>query len=398
VSAARWATSGASSGITPATPPSRRSPSLRADPDLSGPLAQLHIAPDGIVTIVAVGPCNHAGKGSWEGLPTDGANQHTIGIECAWPRDTSLTEATMAREPWPEAQMRSMIDVGYALAKKIGNGADHNITHAQWARFGPAGYRQYKWDPGNFDIWWFRGEIAKRLAADATPPIPTAPPVPPPPAVVPDKAGGSADDQLTYRWNQLGGQTVVEALAQVRDKVCGTQDAGKPGVKTLHEDRRDVRRPRRGRRFPRDRQGQGAAEAQVHPGAQHARRRRPVHPRTDRRGSARAGHLHRRGKPGAPRYIPGVVNVEFKYDVGLLKRPDPVKPIIFTVEGHMSNMFFGPCAQTAGELEQEGFVHWKPVGDWDTSTAVQERHRRRSAVPAAQLGVHRRPADRPEQP
>jgi hypothetical protein len=202
-------------------------------PDLSGPLAQLHIAPDGIVTIVAVGPCNHAGKGSWEGLPTDGANQRTIGIECAWPRDTSLTEATMAREPWPEAQMRSMIDVGYALAKKIGNGADHNITHAQWARFGPAGYRQYKWDPGNFDIWWFRGEIAKRLAADATPPIPTAPPVPPPPAVVPDKAGGSADDQLTYRWNQLGGQTVVEALAQVRDKVCGTQDAGKPGVKTL---------------------------------------------------------------------------------------------------------------------------------------------------------------------
>ena len=72
------------------------------------------------------------------------------------------------------------------------------------------------------------------------------------------------------------------------------------------------------------------------------------------------------GKPGAPRYIPGVVNLEFKYDVGLLKRPAPVKPIIFTVEGHMSNMFYGPCAQTAGELEQEGFVHWKPVGDWDT--------------------------------
>ena len=69
------------------------------------------------------------------------------------------------------------------------------------------------------------------------------------------------------------------------------------------------------------------------------------------------------GKPGAPRYIPGVVNLEFKYDIGLLKRPAPVKPIIFTVEGHMSNMFFGPCAQTAGELEQEGFVHWKPVGE-----------------------------------
>lgn len=71
------------------------------------------------------------------------------------------------------------------------------------------------------------------------------------------------------------------------------------------------------------------------------------------------------GKPGAPHYIPGVVNLAFKQDVGLLKRPDPILPIIFTVEGHMSNMFFGPCAQTAGELEQQGACHWKPVGDWD---------------------------------
>jgi hypothetical protein len=49
-----------------------------------------------------------------------------------------------------------------------------------------------------------------------------------------------------------------------------------------------------------------------------------------------------------------------------LKRPDPVKPIIFTVEGHLSNMFFGPCADTASQLEQQGVCHWKPVGDWDT--------------------------------
>lgn len=72
-------------------------------------------------------------------------------------------------------------------------------------------------------------------------------------------------------------------------------------------------------------------------------------------------------KPGAPFYIDGVVNLEFKYDVGLLKRPDPVLPIIFTVEGHMSNMFFGPCAQTASALEQQGVAHWKPVGDWNTT-------------------------------
>ncbi|MFV8232314.1 hypothetical protein [Mycolicibacterium fortuitum] len=73
------------------------------------------------------------------------------------------------------------------------------------------------------------------------------------------------------------------------------------------------------------------------------------------------------GKPGAPHYIPGVVNVEFKYDVGLLKRPDPVLPIVFTQEGHQSNMFFGPCASTAGQLEQQGVCRWKPIGDWNTS-------------------------------
>ncbi|AAN07954.1 endolysin [Mycobacterium phage Che9d] len=82
----------------------------------------------------------------------------------------------------------------------------------------------------------------------------------------------------------------------------------------------------------------------------------------------------REGKPGAPHYIPGIVNLEFKYDVGLLKRPDPVKPIIFTVEGHMSNMFFGPCASTASQLEQEGVCHWKPVGDWDTTALPFKNH------------------------
>lgn len=42
---------------------------------------------------------------------------------------------------------------------------------------------------------------------------------------------GPADDQLTLRWNCLGGQTLVEALAEVRDKVLGTNDRGKTGVK-----------------------------------------------------------------------------------------------------------------------------------------------------------------------
>jgi hypothetical protein len=201
-------------------------------PDLAGPLSQLHIAPDGTVTIVAVGPCNHAGAGSWVGLPTDAANNLTIGIECAWPKNTALTEATAYQENWPDAQMDTMLIVGAALAQHLGYGVGHNISHSEWARFGPAGYRQGKWDPGHLDMDWFREkmeETRKRLYESGPPPVATPPPAVP----VPDVAGGPADDQLTYRWNQLGGQTLVEAVAEVRDKVLGTTDRGKPGVKTV---------------------------------------------------------------------------------------------------------------------------------------------------------------------
>lgn len=197
-------------------------------PDLAGPLAQIHIAPDGIVTIVAVGPCNHAGAGSWDGLPTDGANQRTIGIECAWPRNTALTEETASQERWPDAQIISMRDVGAALTKHLGVPVSHNISHREWARFGPAGQRQFKWDPGNLDMDWFRGEIQKDIDGQFDEPTTPVPPSQQPGPV----RVGPADDQLEFRWNCLGGQTVVEALAQIRDKVCGTNDRDKTGVVT----------------------------------------------------------------------------------------------------------------------------------------------------------------------
>lgn len=201
-------------------------------PDLQGPLAQIHIGPDGTVTVVAVGPCNHAGVGSWVGIPTDGANQVTIGIECAYPKDTTLTEATIWKEDWPDAQMDSMLIVGAAITQYLGNGVSHNISHKEWAQLGPAGFRQGKWDPGHLDMDWFREKMEEtrvRLFEDT----PVDPPVPPAPVAVPDVAGGAADDQLTYRFNCLGGQTLVEAVAEIRDAVLGTNDRGNTGVKMV---------------------------------------------------------------------------------------------------------------------------------------------------------------------
>ncbi|AXC33281.1 lysin A [Mycobacterium phage Bluefalcon] len=41
---------------------------------------------------------------------------------------------------------------------------------------------------------------------------------------------GPADDQLNMRFNCLGGKTLVEAVAEIRDAVCGTNDKDKTGV------------------------------------------------------------------------------------------------------------------------------------------------------------------------
>jgi hypothetical protein len=38
------------------------------------------------------------------------------------------------------------------------------------------------------------------------------------------------------------------------------------------------------------------------------------------------------------------------------------QPVIFTVEGHMSNMWFGPCASVASTLQSQGVAYWQPVG------------------------------------
>lgn len=197
-------------------------------PDLAGPLAQLHIAPDGTVTIVAVGPCNHAGRGSWNGLPQDNANSLTIGIECAWPSDTSITEATQTREPWPDAQIIAMRDTGAAITAYLGVDASRNISHHEWATQGPAGWRQGKWDPGNLDMDWFRGEITKAMNGEfaTTPTTPEVPvnPSPDNPYAIPmpamqDSQVAQLWQQALVRWNMLGGRTPVEALAAIGAKL-----------------------------------------------------------------------------------------------------------------------------------------------------------------------------------
>ncbi len=60
----------------------------------------------------------------------------------------------------------------------------------------------------------------------------------------------------------------------------------------------------------------------------------------------------------------GVFDWATKVQLGLINpTPKPsAQPVMFTVEGHLSNMFAGPVADTATRLEREGVCHHQPIG------------------------------------
>jgi hypothetical protein len=186
-------------------------------PDLPGPLSNLHIAPDGTVTIVAVGVCWHAGEGSYPWLPTDMANFHTIGIECAWP-DIRPNGSYNAAQRWPDPQIISIRDTCAALCLKLGVGAERVIRHQDWA-----GASQGKWDAGNMSTAWLQGEVAKDMRGEFDP-KPNVPPTPQPGPILPPDYSKEVYDQLRIEWKQLGEQTLVNAIAEIRDKVCAVND------------------------------------------------------------------------------------------------------------------------------------------------------------------------------
>jgi hypothetical protein len=114
--------------------------------------------------------------------------------------------------------------------------------------------------------------------------------------------------------------------------------------------------------FPRGHEGQGATQAQVHPGAQH------MLDDGDLFTPALTAEVRRvqavytaEGKPGAPKYVPGVVNVEFKYDVGLLPRPPSCGRSSSPSRATCRTCGPGPCASNASVLEQQGVCKWQPV-------------------------------------
>lgn len=136
-------------------------------PDLSGPLSQLHIARDGTVTVVAAGVAWHAGAGSYPWLPTNTANWHMIGIECA---NTGTSQTAPHRYHWPDEQYLALVRCCAAVNRRLRQSAGRTIGHKEYA-----GHAQGKWDPGAIDMNRLRADIQARIGVVGPAPAPHSP-------------------------------------------------------------------------------------------------------------------------------------------------------------------------------------------------------------------------------
>ncbi len=84
-----------------------------------------------------------------------------------------------------------IFDVAAALTTKLGVNVSHNIGPKEYA-----GAAQGKWNPGNIDMNWFRGEVAKDMRGEFDPANPPTLPVVLPPPVLPGPANPRTDRQL----------------------------------------------------------------------------------------------------------------------------------------------------------------------------------------------------------
>ncbi|BAW05031.1 peptidoglycan recognition protein family protein [Nocardia seriolae] len=195
-----------------------------------GLASQLHLSPQGVYTICGVGIAWHAGEGEYPGLPDNAANQYTIGIEAA--NGGGGSPGKPHRFGWPDAQYDAYVRGVAAILRPLGQPASHAIGHKEWA-----GAAQGKWDPGAIDMNIFRADVARVMGG-----------------VNPTEGDSAMALEETFKnykgdtvtlgtavrymdqyvneireqlggptpfkgWAQLGGRTVVDALAVIGEKL-----------------------------------------------------------------------------------------------------------------------------------------------------------------------------------
>lgn len=187
--------------------------SIAFHPEL-GLCSQLHLGRDGKFTVCGIGIAWHAGQGSYPGLPTNNANQFTIGIEAA--NDGGGSPGRPHRSSWPDAQYNAYVTGVAAILNHLGQPSARVIAHKEWA-----GAAQGKWDPGAIDMNTFRADVAReqaRLKAGTAPSTGGAVALTPEQDCKAQLTGSAAPGKYPG-WPQLNDRTVVDALADIGEKL-----------------------------------------------------------------------------------------------------------------------------------------------------------------------------------
>lgn len=121
-------------------------------PDLQGPLANIHLRRDGVVELVAVGVCWHAGTGYAPGCGRHNANQRCIGIEAQ----------NDGVGGWPQPQYEAYVKICAAFCRRIDVDSSHVLSHQEWDDGDPP-TDEGKWDPGLINMPLFRGDVQKQI-------------------------------------------------------------------------------------------------------------------------------------------------------------------------------------------------------------------------------------------
>lgn len=136
----------------------------------SRPIANLYIARDGVVWVMAAGPTNTNGSGGpLDEVARDNMNRHAIGVEIG---------NAGTGEPYPDVQQDSALRTASACCRAYKIPSAKVRSHFEWApgrKIDPAG--PSRWTNGQnrqWDMGRFRADVQARLSTGPTPPPPVS--------------------------------------------------------------------------------------------------------------------------------------------------------------------------------------------------------------------------------
>lgn len=120
----------------------------RGRSDLPGPICNVHVNREGVMTVVAAGVAWHGGSGRYKDIPANAANWHTIGFEVQYDGH-DITDS----------QRKAMVLAMAAISRKIQrSAADSVVGHKEYSDMG-------KWDPGNVNMATVREQVRRQIIA-----------------------------------------------------------------------------------------------------------------------------------------------------------------------------------------------------------------------------------------